>query len=142
VTVLLSQTKIQPMIVQIHIIAFRLFLIGNLSDKPDRHHRTGFNASLLASRASLLIPIRSVEAQIAFGGFSFAVDDRPDGPVRLLRTHFDAGFAADAFLAVNPSNVAVCGVHEGCSGWTALNTDWRLTLAAGRHLDVVGEFGE
>ena len=62
-------------VAKIHIVAFSLFLIGHLSDKFDRHHRTGLHASLLAAGTSLFIPVGSVDAQIAFGGFPFAVDD-------------------------------------------------------------------
>ena len=137
------QTKIQPMLVpQIHIVAFGLFLLGHCSHKFDCHHRAGLDTGLLAARASLFIPVGGVQAQIALGGFAFAVDFDPHGSVGLLRTHFQAVPAAYAFIAVDPPDVAVFRVHVGCADRAVLNADRGFTLSAGRHLHIVGKFTE
>ena len=50
----------------------------------------------------------------------------PDRPVRPLRTGVDAALAADAFLLVDPPNVAIGSVHVTCAGGTVLDAE-RLT---------------
>ena len=65
------QTQVQPMIVaQVHIVTFGLLLVGGLSDKLDRLHGTRLDAGLFAARTARLTPIRSVDAQVAFGALA------------------------------------------------------------------------
>ena len=117
-----------------------LFLIRHLSHKFDGFHWTGFDAGLLAADTSLFIPERSVDAQVALGRFLFKVI--PYGAVRLLRAHFDAGLAANAFLAVNPSHISISNIHICCADRATLNTNRCFALTAWRHLDVIGEFSK
>ena len=127
---------------KIHVIPFGLFLLRHDGYEFDGLHRAGFHAGLLAAGPSLFIPVRTVYAQIAFGGFPSPLDFDPDSPVGLLRAHFKAGLAADTFFAVDSSNITVFNINEGGSDRTILDADRYLTLPAGRNLDIVGEFAE
>lgn len=113
---------------QIHIVAFSLFLIRNGFNELNGLHRAGFHTGLFAIDSALFIPVRGVYAKVALGGF--AREMVPDGAVRLLGAHSETGFAADAFFAVNSSDVAIFGIHEGGSHRAILNTDGRDTLPA------------
>lgn len=125
---------------QINIVTVCFFLIGSFGHKFNGLHGTGFNAGLFAARASFFIPIRSVQAQIAFGRFfDFMI---PYCPVRLLRAHLEAGFAADTLLLIDSSNVAVLFVHKGSINRTIAHAGGINALTARRLLEVVREFSE
>jgi hypothetical protein len=85
---------------------------------------------------------KGVSAEVAFGGLSFAVDDNPDWSIRLLWAHSEAGFASDAFSAVDPANVTVFSIYICRIYGAVLGADRGLALPTGRHFDVVGEFCE
>src|ERR1035441_5169416 len=119
-------------VAQVHIVTFGLLLVGGLSDKLDRLHGTRLDAGLFAARTALLTPIRSVEAQVAFGGLADGVvPHRPMGP---LRTHLEADFAANTLLAVDSPDVAVLGIHIGGADRTIFHAHRREALAAGRQI--------
>ena len=66
----------------------------------------------------------------------------PYGTMGLLRTHFKAGFAADAFLRVDPPYIAVFRINICRSDRTILDAYRGDTLPAGRHPDIIREFPE
>ena len=125
---------------QVDIIAVGLRLIRSFGNEFDGLHRAGFDAGLFAAGTALFAPIRSVDTQVAFGGF--ALDMVPDSPVGLLGAHGEAGFAADALLGVDSSDVAILGIDESGARRAILDADWCDTLAAGSHLDIVRELAE
>ena len=127
-------------IAQINFVAIRLLLIRSLSYKFEGFHRAGLDASLFAANTPFFIPIRSVKAEVAFGGFFNLMI--PYRPVRLLGAHLEAGLTGNAFLLVNSSNIAILFVYIGRANRTIAHA-WRInTLATGRNLKVVREFSE
>ena len=69
---------------------------------------------------------------------SFSASTASNSSVGLLRAHFQAGFAPNAFLTVDSSNVAVFGVDEGGSDRAVDDARGCGTLPAGGHFDVIG----
>ena len=125
---------------QINVVTFRLFLIRSLGHKLNGLHRTAFNASLFAARASLFIPIGSVQTQIAFGRFFDLMI--PYCPMGLLRAHLEAGFAADTLLLIDSSNIAVLFVHIGSVDRALSHAGGINALTTRCLLEVVREFSE
>jgi hypothetical protein len=78
--------------------------------------------------------------QVAFRGFFLG--RIPDRPVGSLRAGVDASLAANAFLFVDPSDVAVGGIHVTRARGAILDTQRGDALPAYRHDDIVGVFGE
>ncbi len=129
---------------QFNIVTIGLCLIRCFRNELECFKGTGFDAGLFAAGTALFVPVGSrINAQVAFGGFSHGLQLRiPNGPVRLLWAHFDAGFAADAFIAVDPSNVTVLGVDIGSAHRAINDARWRDALPAWCHFNIIRELSE
>lgn len=137
--VLVSKAELKPVLIsQFNVIAFELCLIRSFIGELEGFKRAGFHAGLFTSGAAFLVPIGRIKAEIAFGGLADeVVPGRP--MIRLLRTHSKAGFAADAFIAVDPPDIAVFCIYI-CSSDGAIRNAGRIhTLETRRHLDIVGK---
>jgi hypothetical protein len=98
------------------------------------------HTGLLSVRSTLFIPVGSIYTEITLGGPSRNMV--PDCSMGLLGTHSEAGLTTDAFIIVNPSDVAVFGVYVGRSGRTILDANRGDTLPADCYLNIIRKFSK
>ena len=140
--ILVSKAECKPVLVsQFNVIALESFLIGSLVRESDSLERAGFHTGLFASGTAFLVPVGRINTEIAFGGFVYILI--PDCPmIRLLRTIFEAHLASDAFIAVDPPDIAVGRIYI-CSSDGAIRNAGRIhALQARRHFEVIRKIAE
>ena len=120
---------------EVHIIPADILLGRKLGDQFQGFHGTGCDAGLFTRGATLFAEIGGIDAQVAFGGL--VAGRNPNSAMRRVWTRFEACLAADTFVGIGHSYIAVFSADMTGSGRTAFDTEGGGALAADGDLDVV-----